>query len=685
MQRAGVLLLGVALAATSAQAGVAEASPVGKVIQLLSDLSSKIIAEGEKAQKVYAEYSEWCEERNKNLGFEIKTGSSEVAALKATIEQETATMGALTAKIEELTGAIATDEADLKAATEIREKEAISFGKEEKELVEIVDTLQRAIGLLEGHGASMLQVKNGASLAQALAAMVKASVFSSADADRLAALQADDSDADIGAPAAAVYEGHSGDIVATLEGLLDKAQTQLDGARKTETTDLHNFEMLKQSLEDQIKFGKKELADSHKALAAAGEGKAAAEGDLKVTSAELASDQTTLADLHHNCMTKAQDFEAAVKSRSEELKALAGAKKAIMDNTVGADSVAYGLAQVSLLQVDNLRTSADLAHFEAVRFVRDLARKLHSKPIALLASRMASAMRVTTDSGVDPFGKVKGLIADMISRLEADAEADATHKAYCDKEISESNVKKDDKTAEITKLSTEIDSMSARSGQLKEEVAALQKALAELAASQAEMDKMRMTEKAQFVSNKADMEQGLEGVKMALKILTEYYNKEDKAHDAALGAGGGVIGLLEVVESDFSKTLAELTATEDSAVSAYEQQTKENEIEKASKDQDVKYKTKESKDLDKAVSEATSDRSVVQTELDAVNEYLSKLHAQCDEKVEPYEETKRRREEEIAGLKEALSILSGEAVLLQQGQRARRKNTLRGAQVLRAA
>merc|ERR1719387_1858884 len=156
-----------------------------------------------------------------------------------------------------------------------------------------------------------------------------------------------------------------------------------------------------------------------------------------------------LADLHHNCMTKAQDFEAAVKSRSEELKALAGAKKAIMDNTVGADSVAYGLNQVSLLQVDNLRTSADLAHFEAVRFVRDLARKLHSKPIALLAS--------------------------MISRLEADAEADATHKAYCDKEISESNVKKDDKTAEITKLSTEIDSMSARSGQLKEEVAALMK------------------------------------------------------------------------------------------------------------------------------------------------------------------------------------------------------------------
>merc|ERR1719284_918109 len=233
-------------------------------------------------------------------------------------------------------------------------------------------------------GASMLQMKSAGSVVQALSAMVEASVLGAADAKRLTALvQSSQEEDDIGAPAGAVYKGQSDGIIATMEGLLEKAQSQLDGARKTETTDLHNFEMLKQSLEDQIKFGKKELADSHKALAAAGEGKAAAEGDLKVTSAELASDQTTLADLHHNCMTKAQDFEAAVKSRSEELKALAGAKKAIMDNTVGADSVAYGLAQVSLLQVDNLRTSADLAHFEAVRFVRDLARKLHSKPIAL--------------------------------------------------------------------------------------------------------------------------------------------------------------------------------------------------------------------------------------------------------------------------------------------------------------
>merc|ERR1719254_353435 len=114
-------------------------------------------------------------------------------------------------------------------------------------------------------------------------------------------------------------------------------------------------------------------------------------------------------------------------------------------------------------------------------------------------------------NGEDPFKKVKGLIADMIEKLESEAEADATHKAFCDKELAESNQKKDDKTNEIAKLSTKIDQMSARSAQLKGEVAALQKSLAELAAAQAEMDKIRREENAAFLQNKADMEQGLEG------------------------------------------------------------------------------------------------------------------------------------------------------------------------------
>merc|ERR1719145_242698 len=121
------------------------------------------------------------------------------------------------------------------------------------------------------------------------------------------------------------------------------------------------------------------------------------------------------------------------------------------------------------------------------------------------------------------------------------------------------------------------------------------------------------------------MESGIDGVKIALKVLRDYYASEGKAHVAAEGAGSGIIGLLEVVESDFVKGLAEMQSTYDSQKSAYEETTKENEITTAAKNQDLKYKNQEITDLKKALEETTQDRTGVQSELDAVMEYLESL------------------------------------------------------------
>merc|ERR1719160_558073 len=158
------------------------------------------------------------------------------------------------------------------------------------------------------------------------------------------------------------------------------------------------------------------------------------------------------------------------------------------------------------------------------------------------------------------------------------------------------------------------------------------------------------------------MEQGIEGVKLALKVLREYYS----SGGGAQGAGGSIIAMLEVIEADFSKGLAELIATEEAAVAEYEKITKENEISKVTKEQDVKYKTKEAKSLDESVAELTSDKAGLATELESVEEYWLSLQDQCIEKVESYEERKKRREAEIQGLKDALAILNGEAVFLQE-------------------
>merc|ERR1719159_1005863 len=298
----------------------------------------------------------------------------------------------------------------------------------------------------------------------------------------------------------------------------------------------------------------------------------------------------------------------------------------------------------------------------------DLARKRNSKSLAQLAQLASRIGRMSSGTGEDPFEKIKGLIADMIERLESEGEADATHKAYCDKELHEATVKKDDKTAEIEKMSTAIDQMSSRKAVLEEEVATLMKELADIAKSQAEYDTWYADYEATFKSNKADMEAGIEGVKIALKVLRDYYAKTDKSHVAAEGMGTGIIGLLEVCESEFTKGLAEFVANMANQKAAYETTTKENEITTTAKNQDVKYKTQEITQLTKDLASTTADRSGVQTELDAVMEYLDSLHKQCDETTEPYAVTKARREAEIAGLKEALSILEGSSVDVAEAQ-----------------
>jgi len=113
---------------------------------------------------------------------------------------------------------------------------------------------------------------------------------------------------------------------------------------------------------------------------------------------------------------------------------------------------------------------------------------------------MQSVMRM---GSADPFAKIKGMISQMIEKLESDASADASHKGYCDKELSEANAKNEDLDTSIAKLSTAIDQATARSANLKEQVATLQGELAAMAKAKASWDKFRNEEGTAYAANKA--------------------------------------------------------------------------------------------------------------------------------------------------------------------------------------
>merc|ERR1719389_1171858 len=233
----------------------------------------------------------------------------------------------------------------------------------------------------------------------------------------------------------------------------------------------------------------------------------------------------------------------------------------------------------------------------------------------------------------DPFAKVKGMIQEMIEKL-----------------VEEAGKEAEDKTEDVDDLHTSIDQATSKIAKLSEDIATLQNELAQIAAAQKEATELREKEKEAWAAAKKDYEGGLEGVGMALQVLRDYYAEKEEAllqeskHEKSSGAASGIIGMLEVVESDFSKLLAEGSADEDQAQKAYDDMTQENKVTTATKETEVKYKTKDKKETENLLVELKADLGSSEEEL------------------------KKRREAEIAGLKDALVILeeeSGSEALLQ--------------------
>merc|ERR1712204_145443 len=203
------------------------------------------------------------------------------------------------------------------------------------------------------------------------------------------------------------------------------------------------------------------------------------------TTKELANAQETLATARSTCMKVGADHEMTVKARAEELKVIAQAKKILVETTSGAVDQTYSLLQMTAHT--RLRTEADLAQAEVVTLVKRLAHQHHSAALAQLASRVAAEFRYGALSGDDPFVKVRGLIEDMIAKLQAEADAEATEKAYCDEQLAKTKAKKEELDDDIEKLTVKIDQASSKSAKLKEEVQELESELAALTKLQAEM------------------------------------------------------------------------------------------------------------------------------------------------------------------------------------------------------
>jgi len=461
----------------------------------------------------------------------------------------------------------------------------------------------------------------------------------------------------------AAYESQSGGIIEMLEGLLKKFKEELADVESAETSRVQNYDMNVIQLTDLISHSKANREAKAETKADTASQSAKAKGDLADTKTALAADERTLAEMTSIFQEKSGVFKENQEIRKLELEALAKAIEIISSPNV-ADSYA---GHVKLAQVPNflqMKSSSRrvLVKDRATIYLQKRAASLKSKTLAALATEMAA----------NPFAKVVDMIKTLIAKLKEEAAAEADHKAWCDQQLNENKHKRNKKTTESEKLMAEIDEFNANIDTMAKKIQTLIQEQEDLTKAMGEATSQRIAEKAENEAAIADAQAGAGAVRTALVVLRNFYDSQsfiqqrqapEMASYGGMQAGkGGVVGMLEVIVSDFVRLEAETKSAEAMGAAEYDGFMSSAEADKEYKHKTV-VKTKLEKDQAKfEVSRSEKMLVGVNEELAKANDYFEVLKPECIEVKVSYEERVQARKDEIEALKESYKILDQKTV-----------------------
>jgi len=634
-----------------ASAGATAVTPVQKVLTMMTEMQAKGELMLKQEAKTYATYAEWVSDQETKLGFQIKTANSDSEGLLADIAKADNDVEQLHASIQELDNEIATAEGEKASATALRTKEHAEYVKVSTDYSESVDALNGAIQTMNSKNYDV---------PQAMALMQKEAATKVGMRRVLAAFLQDKED-NQGGPAVAAYEFQSGGIVQLLEKFLKKFEGELADVESEESNQAHNYDLEMIHLSDNIAYSKKELEEKSVFKAKRSEESAAGQSDLASTKEDLAEDTKTLADMKATYAAKSDTFKANQEVRKQELEAIGKAVEIISNPDVSAS---YGkhvnlvqAAKTNFLQMRSVRTRVS-SRQRVAQFLEKKAKILSSKALKNLVQQMAS----------NPFDKVVQMITDLVAKLKEEAAAEAEHKGWCDEQLKTNKLKREKKTTKVNKLTATVESLTEQIKSMGEKVATLSKEQAELAQAMSEATSQRQAEKATNTAAMKDASAGADATRAATVVLKEFYASqasflqgkqvpEMAAYKGMGSASGGVVGMLEVISSDFTRLYADTKAAEGSAASEFNGFMSDAKSSKKAK-HDLEFKTSMQKDqTEYDVAQVKKDLAATHIELDKAVAYQQHLKPVCVEVHVSYEERTAARKEEIQALKDAYKIL----------------------------
>merc|ERR1719183_2383820 len=379
--------------------------------------------------------------------------------------------------------------------------------------------------------------------------------------------------------------------------------------------------LIMQALIDEKKKAEKLLADASKIKAEDMKKIAESQTQLTQSTAEMTDNQAYLKELTEACNAKSKEWDQRSQMRQDELTALTSALTIVKgkvaekttEKTVRLEQQASHVAKASAPveqkdeapkdddqnddgEDDEVVDDADLAapsflqmgaakknlraaaaspdgRTRVLNLLRTRSEELSSPVLAALASRVAS----------DPFVKIRKLIQELIERLLQEAADEANHKGFCDKAFGKAKQARATKAEAIAALNTALSENEAKRDKLTEEIAVLTKQIAELDTSLASSTKQRNDESAENSATISEAEEGKAAVEEAIDILDKFYKTAAKAemftqeipgmpdagfegsYKASQGASTGIIGMMDVIKSDFERTISVTTKEEKKA------------------------------------------------------------------------------------------------------------------------
>jgi len=484
------------------------------------------------------------------------------------------------------------------------------------------------------------------------------------------------------------YSFQSGGIVEMLEKLRDQFRDELKKVQEAEVDRRQAYDMLSQDLTDQTEEAKNQVEEKSVSEAKQKQLSIEKSSDLSEVTEVRKADAKYLKDLTELCTTKTTEFEARSKLRSEEIEAMEKAVEILSgdDVTGSAEKHLPSLLQTNKasafaqLRAVQKQVTSDPDQLRAAAFLKEASERLNSHILSAIA----------TQAGADPFKKVKQLIEELIKRLMSQATAEATQKGWCDKEMGTNKHTRKSKTAEVDSLTSAIEGLDSDIKTLAKNLKETNEELSELEAAVAEFTEKRNKESATNEATIKDAVAGQEALTNAIKVLEDFYAKAAKAtslsqsssgsagkqpaipeifdgpYKGMQAAKGGVIGMLEVIQSDFARLESDTKSAEAAAQNEYDEFMSDSAQTKASLDEDVKHATSTKLAKEGELGVAKDNLETAQKILDAALEAWDKLKGPCANdglgETMSYAERKKRREDELEALKEALRILSGDDI-----------------------